>query len=68
MEEILDKKLEILDKVNGMKLSETLGAILHYEFTDAESKDVAESYRNHLLQCFDHIHDFLRFEVEGEVE
>ena len=48
-----------------MTLSDALGAIIMHDFTDAESSDVADSYRKHLVMSFDDIQEFLMFEVEG---
>jgi len=56
---------EILEKVNAMTLSDALGAILAHNFTDAESSDVADSYRKHLVMSFDDIQEFLMYEVNN---
>ena len=62
MEETLDT---LMEKANAMTLSDALGAILAHNFTDAESKDVADSYRKHLISAFDDIQEFLMFDREG---
>jgi|TARA_R100000781_G_scaffold111369_3_gene77757 hypothetical protein len=58
----------ILEKVNAMTLSDALGAILAHNFTDAESSDVADSYRKHLVMSFDDIQEFLMYEVNNYQE